>query len=83
MRKIVIVVVLLAFSAISAYHAIWAREIRDRQLIKLERFHEKDSRMLRFSRKLMGASYVFSFRLIGSVGALVLLVLAIYVVIHG
>jgi hypothetical protein len=82
MQKIIFIVVLLVFAAVAAYDAIWAREIRDRQLRKLERFHGKDSRMFRFSSKWMGASYVFSFRLVGSVSAIVLLALAIYVAIH-
>ncbi len=82
MKKTIIVIVLVVAAATSAYHAIWAREIRDRQLTQLERFHGKDSRILRFSSKLLGASYVISFRLIGSLGALVLLGLAIYVATH-
>ena len=49
-------------------HAICAREIRDRQLIQLERFHGKESRILRFSSKLLDVSYVLSFRSIGSWG---------------
>jgi len=80
---IIAVVVLLVLSAIAGYHAIWAREIRDRQLKQFERFHGKDSGIFRQSRKWMDASYVFSFRYVGSVAALVLLVAAIYVAIHG
>lgn len=82
MKRVVIVVALLVLSATFAYHAICAREIRDRELKGLERFHGRDSRIFRFSSKLMGASYVFSFRLVGSVSAIVLLALAIYVAIH-
>jgi hypothetical protein len=82
MKKVVTIVVLLVFAAIFAYHAIWAREIRDRQLRQVERWHGKDSRAFRLKSKWMDASYVFSFRLVGSVGALVLLGLAIYVAIH-
>ncbi len=80
MKRTIMIVALLALSAIFAYHAIRAREIRDRQLMNLERFHGKDSRIFRFGSKFLGASYVFSFRLVGSVGALVLMALAIYVV---
>ena len=82
MKKTIFIIALLVFAAISAYHAIWARQIRDRELMKLERFHGKDSRIFRFSSKLMGPSYVFSFRLTGSVSAILLLALAIYVAIH-
>ena len=38
--------------------------------------------MFRFSSRWMGASYVFSFRLVGSVSALVLLALAMFDVIE-
>lgn len=83
MKQIIIVIVLLAFAVIGAYDAFFARKIRDRELKGLERFHGKDSRIFRFSSKLMGPSYVFSFRLIGSVSALLLLALAIYIAING
>lgn len=82
MKRIILIVVLLLFAAVAVYDAIWAREIRDRQLIKLERFHGKDSRIFRFGSKLMGASYVWSFRVGGAVTALVLLAAIIYVLIH-
>lgn len=82
MKNVIIIVVLLSLAAVFAYDAIWAREIRDRQLGKLERFHGRDSRIFRLSSKWMGASYVFGFRLVGSLGALGLLVAAIYVAIH-
>ena len=83
LKKIIVTIALLVFAAIAAYHAIWAQEIRDRELKGLERFHGRDSRIFRFSSKLMGSSYVFSFRLVGSVSAILLLALAIYVAIHG
>ena len=83
MKKIILIVVLLLFAAVAVYDAIWARDIRDRQLKKLERFHGKDNRIFRFSSKLMGVSYVWSFRVGGAVTALVLLAAVIYVVIHG
>ena len=82
MKKLIVIIALLVFAAIAAYHAIWAREIRDRGLKGLERFHGRDSRIFRFGSKLMGSSYVFSFRLVGSVSAVLLLALAIYVAIH-
>ncbi len=82
MKKVITIVVLLAIAAIFAYNAIWARKIRDRQLAKLERFHGKDSRMFRLSSKWMGDSYVFSFRLVGSLGVVVLVAAVIYVAIH-
>ena len=82
MKKAITIVVLLALSAIFAYHAIWARESRDRQLQRVERWHGKDSRVFGLKSKWMDASYVFSFRLVGSVSAIVLLALAIYVAIH-
>lgn len=82
MKKLIVIIALLVFAAIAAYHAIWAREIRDRELKGLERFHGRDSRIFRFGSKLMGSSYVFSFRLVGSVSAVLLLALAIYVGIH-
>lgn len=80
--KLIFIIALLVFAAIAAYDAIGAREIRDRELKGLERFHGKDSRLFRFSSKLLGKSYVFSFRLTGSVSALLLLALGIYVAIH-
>ena len=82
MKRLIFLIALLVFAAIAAYHAIWARKIRDRELKRLERFHERDSRIFRIGSKLMGSSYVFSFRLVGSVSAVLLLALAIYVAIH-
>lgn len=82
MKKVITILVLLALAALSAYHAIRAREIRDGQLRRVERWHGKDSRVFRIKSKWMGASYVFSFRLVGSVGAIVWLAAAIYVAIH-
>lgn len=82
MKKVLTIVVLLAFSAVSASYAIWARRIRDYELRTMERYHGKDSRIFKLSSRWMGASYVFSFRFVGSLGALVLLVAAIYVAIY-
>lgn len=82
MKKAITIIVLLALSALSAYHAIRAREIRDRELGRLERFHGRDSSTFQLRSRWMGGSYVFSFRLVGSVGAIVWLAAAIYVAIH-
>jgi len=82
MTKVITIVVLLALAAISIYHAIWAREIRDRNLGRLERFHGKESRIFRLSSKWMGAAYVFSFRLVGAMGTVILVAAAIYVAIY-
>jgi len=80
--KLISVAVLLTLSVVAGSYAYWAGELRDRQLRRMERWYGKESRMFRIQSRWMGASYVFSFRLVGSLAALVLLGLAIYVAIH-